>query len=362
MQNPKTNNKFTKGKTYLIGTLKENSKARKEYKNVPIDKSKSWYEKPADWFIDLGYTNFADYLSENPNNLPADNVYYIFEYDTETQFYNLVYKSQPNENDMNDEVGSETFPTNNLSDKILDLQSELYTKNIETIESQKDREIQMLREQLKTIQEDRKINEIPYLEKLSETERNYKDLIVTKDNTITMLLDRVQSLQNELIEQKQTSAQLKSDYEHQLKLMELEKSLNEKFDAEQTATLGKLDELEAGSKFNLGKIVENLSQHPQAISVLDRAMNLIEGLASKFSGNNQQGGPTQNYNQPNQYANNFVGAATPNNYSPNSNNFNNLSPEQQEAIRNQIEMEAYMQQQQMSNVKAPDLNSVPNFN
>lgn len=357
MQNTKTNNKFIKGKTYLIGTLKENSKARKEFKNVPLDKTKSWYEKPADYFIDLGYTNFSDYLSENPNNLPADSVYYIFEYDAETQFYNLVYKSQPNENDNIDEVSNETtYPSNNLSDKILDLQSELYTKNIETIESQKDREIQMLREQLKSIQEDRKINEIPYLEKLSETERNYKDLIVTKDNTITMLLDRVQSLQNELIEQKQTSAQLKSDYEHQIKLIELEKSLNEKFDAEQTATLGKLDELEAGSKFNLGKIVENLSQHPQAISVLDRAMNLIEGLANKFGGNTPQSPAPTNYNQPNQYANNYVSAAAQ------TVNIEHYSPEQQEAIRSQLEMEAYIRQQQMSSVKTPDVNSVPNFN
>lgn len=339
LQNTKIiNNKFNKSRIYLICTLKENSKVRKEFKNVPIDKTKSWYEKPADYFLDLGYTNFADYLSENPNNLPADSVYYIFEYDPETQFYNLVYKSQPNDN-INEVSNEITYPTNNLSDKILDLQSELYTKNIETIESQKDREIQILREQLKSLQEDRKINEIPYLEKLSETERNYKDLILTKDNTITILLDRVQNLQTELIEQKQLSAQLKSDYEHQIKLMELEKSLNEKFETEQNATLGKLDELEAGSKFNLGKILENLSQHPGAVSVLDRAVGLIESVANKFGGNTSQSPAPQTVT-----------------------NIENYSLEQQEAIRSQLEMDAYMRQQQMSNVKPPDLNSVPDFN
>jgi len=352
-----TNNKFIKGKTYLVGALKESSKVRADYKVVPIDKTKTWYEKPADFFIDLGYNTFVDYLNENPNNLPSDTLYYIFEYNPETQFYNMVHKSQPNEVENFGEEFQTTSSSNNLSDKYLEMQSELYSKNIDMIESHKDKEIQMLKEQLQTLSQERKTNEIPYLEKLSETERNYKDLLIQKDNTITLLIDKLQSLQNELLEEKAKSAQLKSDYDHQVKLIELEKSLQSKFDEEQQTTLGKLDEIESASKINLGTLLNNLTQHPGSVDVVNRGLSLVEMIFNKFGGNNNQAPPPPPVNN---YANNYVQPMQPQ-ATQNQMNFDSLSKEQQEAIRDQIELEAYMKQQESSKVKAPNINNVPNF-
>lgn len=347
-------NNFQKEKTYLVGVASPDRRhTRTKLKIVKFDETKPFLQKLGSYFIELGVKNPNQYLEENPDNLDSKSVYEVWEYNTAENVYVKLLSSMPSEVANQIDFPPENNYSNNnrldgLSEKLIDIQQETFEKNLTMREEQHEREVEALRMQIEMLQNASNGTQAPFLERMADSERNFKEMLIQKDNIITQLNDKIYNLQNQYLELASEKARLEASLEKERDLSTLRKDLEEEFGKEQEVTLGRLDEYEAAKTIPYGEILKNLSAQPAAGAALEKIADMLGGLFSK--GNTP----------PPQQAPNWGG------YVPPPTTYYQGQPNPYEAMSGQEQINVdyetlYKQAQDNGAVQPPPIQNVPNY-
>jgi hypothetical protein len=298
-------NNFQKDKTYIVGVASPDRRhSRTKLKNVKFDETKTYLQKLGSYFIELGVKNPHQYLEENPDSLDSKSIYEVWEYNQTENVYDKILSSMPSEvtNQIEYQPENSNSNSNNrlegLSEKLIDIQQETYEKNLTLREEQHEREVESLRMQIEMLQNASNGTQAPFLDRMADSERNFKEMLIQKDNIITQLNDKIYNLQTEYLQLASEKARLEASLEKEKELSDLRKDLEEEFGKEQEVTLGRLDEYEAAKTIPYGEILKNLSAQPAAGAALEKIADMLGGLFSR--GNTPPPPPNYGYAPPQQ--------------------------------------------------------------
>lgn len=352
-------NNFQKDKTYLVGVSSTDRRHSKtKLKIVKFDETKPYLQKLGSYFIELGVKSPNQYLEENPDNLDSKSIFEIWEYNAQENIYNKLISSMPSEvetsiNNNNDNQYQSNNRLEGLSEKLIDIQNETYEKSIQLREEQHEREVEALRMQLDVLQNATNGSQLPFLERLADSERNFKEMLLQKDNIITQLNDKIYNLQTQFLEISAEKSRLEASLEKEKEMRDLRKDLEEEFGKEQDVTLGRLEEFESAKKINYGKILENLSSQPQAGEAINKIADM---LGSLFTRNTNP--PPPNY--PPNYAPNYGYAPPPQQTQAGQPNPYEVQSNQQVSENINFE-DIYKQAQQNGAVQPPNAENIPHY-
>jgi len=345
-------NNFQKDKTYIVGVASPDRRhSRTKLKNVKFDETKTYLQKLGSYFIELGVKNPHQYLEENPDSLDSKSIYEVWEYNQTENVYDKILSSMPSEvtNQIEYQPENSNSNSNNrlegLSEKLIDIQQETYEKNLTLREEQHEREVESLRMQIEMLQNASNGTQAPFLDRMADSERNFKEMLIQKDNIITQLNDKIYNLQSQYLELASEKARLEASLEKEKELSDLRKDLEEEFGKEQEVTLGRLDEYEAAKTIPYGEILKNLSAQPAAGAALEKIADMLGGLFSR--GNTPP--PPPNYG-----------------YAPPPQPYYQGQPNPYEVVGGQeqinVDYEAlYKQAQDNGAVQPPPLQNIPNY-